>query len=74
LKSKEVRKKQDSYEILGTMYNWKGDDYIVIIAATDVFGFNKQKNLQIILISVFIISLIIVYFAVVYLLRGQLIL
>jgi signal transduction histidine kinase len=60
---KKLRYTQESYEILGAFYTGEYDRIVVFAAATDIFGFNKLRQLRLILFIVFITSLIIVYFA-----------
>jgi signal transduction histidine kinase len=61
--AKEVKYVQKPYEIFGAFYTSEYDRIVVFVAATDIFGINKLKRLQLILLLVFISSLIIVYFA-----------
>ncbi len=61
--SEYVRFKISSFEILGIYYKSKYDRFVVFAGARDVFGFEKIRNLQYILITVFFISLVIVFFA-----------
>jgi signal transduction histidine kinase len=56
----EVRFSQDNYEVLGFLFKGQYDRFAVISAATDIYGFNKLKNLRTILIIVFIISIFVV--------------
>lgn len=51
--------KQDSYEVLGTLYEAKLDRFVVIAAATDVEGLQFLRKLGVILIIVCIISLLV---------------
>lgn len=60
---KELRFRQNNYEIFGQFYTGQFDRIVVFAAATDIFGMNKLKNLRIIMLIVFILSLIIVFFA-----------
>jgi signal transduction histidine kinase len=59
----EIKIKQKPYEILAHFYTGQYDRIIVFTAATDIFGLNKLKNLRIILLIVFVLSLGIVYAA-----------
>lgn len=58
---KEIRLKQDSYEILGHFYTGKDDTYVVFSAATDIYGLAKLKRLKISLFVVFLISMVVVF-------------
>jgi signal transduction histidine kinase len=60
---KELRFRQNNYEIFGQFYTGQFDRIVVFAAATDIFGINKLKNLRIIMLIVFILSLIIVFIA-----------
>jgi signal transduction histidine kinase len=53
----KVKFKQDLYEVIGILYKGKLDRFVVIAAATDIFGLSKMRNLRITLSVVFIISL-----------------
>jgi signal transduction histidine kinase len=59
----EIKIRQKPYEILAHFYTGQYDRIIVFTAATDIFGLNKLKNLRIILLIVFVLSLVIVFFA-----------
>lgn len=56
----EVRWTQGDYEILGFLFKGKYDRFVVIAAATDIYGFKKLTNLIYILLTVFAISILIV--------------
>ncbi len=60
---KEIRFKQNGYEIYGQFYTGQYDRIIVFAAATDIFGIHKLKRFRIIMFIVFVLSLVIVYFA-----------
>ncbi len=59
----EIKIRQKPYEILAHFYTGQYDRIIVFTAAADIFGLNKLKNLRIILLVVFVLSLVIVFFA-----------
>jgi signal transduction histidine kinase len=59
----EIHFHQGEYEVLGFLFKGRFDRFVVIAAATDIFGVNKLRNLRNILILVFVISLIIVSIA-----------
>ncbi len=59
----EVRYQENDYEILGFLFKSRYDRFTVVAAATDVYGFNKLKNLRTILLTVFAISIVIVSIA-----------
>ena len=59
----EVKLRQSPYEILGQSYGSGHERIVVFVGARDIFGLKKLKYLRLILISVYFISLIIVYFA-----------
>ena len=69
---KEIRFKQNEYEIYGQFYTGQFDRIVVFAAATDIFGINKLKWLRIIMFIVFVLSLVIVFFADDYLPSGHL--
>lgn len=56
----EIRWRQGDYEVLGFLFKGRYDRFVVVAAATDIFGFRKLKNLIFILITVFAISIVIV--------------
>jgi len=56
----EVRLVQGDYEILGFLFKGKYDRFVVIGAATDIYGFKRLRNLAYILMFVFAISIVIV--------------
>jgi len=53
----KVRFEQGQYEALGLLYTERFDRFVVIAAATDIFGYLKLRNLKIILLIVCITSL-----------------
>lgn len=55
-----VQFKQDLYECLGFLYTGRFDRFVVIVAATDIYGFKKLKNLELVLIVVFAVGIVIV--------------
>ncbi|MBU0763902.1 MAG: HAMP domain-containing protein [Bacteroidetes bacterium] len=57
---REVKLRQGDYEVLGFLFTDKFDRFVVVIAATDIFGFRKLKNLRIALFSVFGASILLV--------------
>lgn len=59
---KTVYYKIKSREVIGFYYEGKKDKVILFCSAYDLFGFRKLKNLRLILIFVFSISLVVVYF------------
>ncbi|HZY80296.1 MAG TPA: HAMP domain-containing sensor histidine kinase [Cyclobacteriaceae bacterium] len=58
-----VKFQQGSYEGLGFLYADKYDRFVVVVAATDIYGFKKMTNLKLILIVVFASSIIIILFS-----------
>ena len=56
----EVRMRQGSYEVLGFLFKSPYDRFVVVTGATDIYGFNKLKNLRNILYVVFVSSIIVV--------------
>ena len=58
-----VTYKQDSYEVIGTLYTAKLDRFVVIAAATDIEGFLHLEKLKIILTVVCLISLLLFFIA-----------
>lgn len=59
----EVRFRQGKYEVLGFLFADKYDRFVVIAAATDIYGLNKLRNLGTILLIVFGISIVLVSFS-----------
>lgn len=55
----EIRYKQGNYEVLGFLFKGQYDRFVVVAAATDIYGFRKLKNLIYILSGVFAISIVI---------------
>lgn len=56
----EVRIEQGEYEVLGFLFKGQYDRFVVVAAATDIYGFKRLKNLIFILFVVFVISIVIV--------------
>jgi signal transduction histidine kinase len=56
----EVRFIQGSHEVLGFLFKGQFDRFVVIAAASDIYGYKRLKNLVFILIVVFSISIVIV--------------
>ncbi len=54
----EVRYMQGDYEVLGFLFKGNYDRFVVVAAATDIYGFNKIKNLRNILLVVFFLSVV----------------
>lgn len=55
---KELKFRQDKYEVLGYLFRGKNNQFVVLAAATDIHGHSKIKNLQQILTTVDVLSLI----------------
>ena len=60
---RRVTYKQDSFEVLGTLYTTNNNRYVVIAAATDTEGVLNLKKLKTILIFVCLISLLLFFIA-----------
>lgn len=56
----ELRFIQGDYEVLGFLFKGEYDRFVVIAAATDIYGYKRLRNLVFILLIVFSISLVIV--------------
>lgn len=56
----EVRFKQGRYEVLGFLFKGQYDRFVVIAAATDIYGFKRLRNLVYILLVVFAFSILVV--------------
>jgi signal transduction histidine kinase len=54
----EIRYKQDKYEVLGFLFTAKYDRFVVITAATDIYGKKRIRSLTTILFIVVTISLL----------------
>jgi signal transduction histidine kinase len=55
----EVKFKQDDYEVLGYLFKGQYDRFVVIAAATDIYGHRKLRNLLVILVIVFSATIVI---------------
>jgi signal transduction histidine kinase len=56
----EVRFTQGDFEVLGFLFKGPYDRFVVVAAATDIYGFKKLQNLLLILAIVFSVSIVIV--------------
>jgi signal transduction histidine kinase len=56
----DIRYRQGDYEVLGFLFKGRYDRFVVIAAATDIYGFNKLRNLRNVLTLVFFISIAVV--------------
>jgi len=56
----EARFAQGEYEVLGFLFKGQYDRFVVIAAASDIYGFKRLNNLIFILTTVFAISIVIV--------------
>ena len=63
MRNYKVFYKQGDYEVLGLLYTTKFDHFIVIVAAQDIVGILKLKNLGIVLIVACLMSLIMFFIA-----------
>lgn len=59
---KEIRFYQDTWQVIGLQYQFRGKNYIVTAAAYDQYGYNKLESLLKTIIFVFIVSVVIIYF------------
>lgn len=55
-----VKFTQNEYEALGFLYTDRFDRFVVVVAATDIYGFGKLKNLRTILMIVFAINVVVI--------------
>lgn len=53
--------KQDEYFYTGLLYHHNKGDFIVVLSATDLYGFGKLNNLRNILISAFFASIVFIF-------------
>ncbi|MFA5814937.1 MAG: HAMP domain-containing sensor histidine kinase [Bacteroidales bacterium] len=58
-----ARSRIGRYEVLGKFYTNANDRIVVFVAAIDLWGFKKLAILRLILLIVFVVGLVIVYFA-----------
>ncbi len=58
-----TRTRIGQYEVLGKFYTNPKERIVVFVAAIDLYGFKKLAILRLILVIVFVIGLVIVYFA-----------
>lgn len=56
----EVRYRQKEYEVLGFLFKGPYDRFVVVTAATDIYGFRKLQNLVWILVTVFAFSIVVI--------------
>lgn len=56
----EIRYVQEDHEVLGFLFKGRYDRFVVVAAATDVYGFNKLRNLRNVLVFVFVLSVVVV--------------
>jgi signal transduction histidine kinase len=54
----EVRYRQGDFEVLGFLFKGRYDRFVVVAAATDIYGFMKLRNLLYILVGVFLFSIV----------------
>ncbi len=59
----EIHLTQSPFEILGQYFENNKDQFVVFAGGTDIFGLQKLNNLRLIQLIVFLLSLVIVYFA-----------
>lgn len=57
----EIQFYQENWQVIGILYSFKGENYIVTAAALDQYGFNKLDNLLQNIIVVFIVSILFIY-------------
>jgi signal transduction histidine kinase len=58
---KYIRFRAGKDEVLGFLFTGKYDRFVVVAGATDIYGFNKLKNLRTVLVFVFAASIVIVF-------------
>ena len=56
----EATTNYEDFEVLGFMFREGQDQYVVVAAAQDIYGFNALTNLRYILVVIFLCSLVIV--------------
>lgn len=54
----EVKYRQGKYEVLGFLYSYKYDRFVILAAANDIYGKKRINNLAIVLIIVVAVSLL----------------
>lgn len=59
----ELKYRSPRHEVFAQRFSHQNETVVVFVGANDIFGLNKLKRLQTILLIVFVLSLIIVYFA-----------
>lgn len=57
----EIQFYQENWQVIGILYSFKGENYIVTAAAFDQYGFNKLDSLLQNIIVVFIVSILFIY-------------
>ncbi|MDB5129742.1 HAMP domain-containing sensor histidine kinase [Mucilaginibacter sp.] len=63
LEGKKTRYTQRNHFYAGRLFNIHGEKYIVIVTATDPYGFKELEQLKKVLLIVFVISIILTYIA-----------
>ncbi|MCQ6958544.1 sensor histidine kinase [Mucilaginibacter aquariorum] len=63
LEGKKTRYTQRNHFYAGKLFNIQGKKYIVIVTATDPYGFKELEQLKKVLLIVFVISIILTYIA-----------
>ncbi|UXP32487.1 ATP-binding protein [Reichenbachiella agarivorans] len=59
--NEEIRFSKGQYEVLGFLFSDQYDRFVVFAAAVDIYGLKKLKNLQIVLLVVFGMSIVLVF-------------
>jgi two-component system, OmpR family, sensor histidine kinase ArlS len=62
-KNKEVKFYKDKWQVMGILFQNKGERYIVVATAFDQYGYNKLNSLRNTVIGVFICSILLIYLA-----------
>lgn len=57
LQQGEIQFVQDKYEVIGLLYSYKGEEYLITAAAYDGYGYAKQESLRNMLILLYLLGL-----------------
>lgn len=58
----EIRFVQEGWQVVGVLFNFEGEDYVITAAAYDEYGYNKLLNLRNTLGFAWMVSILVVFF------------
>lgn len=62
-KNSEMQFHQDDWQVVGMLYGFKGEKYVITATALDEYGYNKLESLYRTILLVFVISILIIFLA-----------